>query len=132
MAIKINKSENKLLNLPGRMSCEIVAGSAVGSNISVRVVEIPAGVQKSKRSLHYHPNTDECIYVLEGTGRTETINKSFDLQEGDSIIVSAGEKHKTLNISFSHFWPKFRVLRGFRKIREAISLNFALFRANPS
>ena len=97
MAIKINKSENKLLNLPGRMSCEIVAGSAVGSNISVRVVEIPAGVQKSKRSLHYHPNTDECIYVLEGTGRTETINKSFDLQEGDSIIVSAGEKHRTLN-----------------------------------
>ena len=86
-----------MLNLPGRMSCEVVAGSAVKSNISVRVVEIPAGVQKSKRSLHYHPNTDECIYVLEGTGRTETTNESFDLQEGDSIIVSAGEKHRTLN-----------------------------------
>ena len=97
MAIKINKSENKLLNLPGRMSCEVVAGSAVKSNISVRVVEIPAGVQKSKRSLHYHPNTDECIYVLEGTGRTETTNESFDLQEGDSIFVSAGEMHRTLN-----------------------------------
>ena len=97
MAIKITKSENKLLNLPGRMSCEVVTGSAVKSNISVRVVEIPAGVQQSKRSLHYHPNTDECIYVLEGTGRTETANESFDLQEGDSIIVSAGEKHRTLN-----------------------------------
>lgn len=114
MAIKINKSENKLLNLPGRMSCEIVAGSAVSSNISVRVVEIPAGVQKSKRSLHYHPNTDECIYVLEGTGRTETINKSFDLQEGDSIIVSAGEKHKTLNsgnktLKLICFFPSYEV-----------------------
>ncbi len=85
------------LDLPGRISKVVVDGTKISSNISLRIVEIPPTDQQVGRTLHYHPDTDECIYVLEGNGRTETKNKSYNLQSGDTIVIPAGEEHRTSN-----------------------------------
>ena len=57
--------------------------------------------QKEKqevRKAHYHPNSEECIYVLDGEAITITDKKKHHLNKGDAIIISKGEKHYTVNI----------------------------------
>ena len=82
MAFKITKKEALLLNLPGRISREYVSGINGSKNVALRLVEIQPLVGEATRSMHFHPDTEECIYVLEGTGITETPNGSYKLSVG--------------------------------------------------
>ena len=48
-------------------------------------------------ALHQHPHT-QCTYVLRGKFRYQIDDESFELNAGDSIIVSSSKKHLTLCI----------------------------------
>ena len=97
MALKITEKEASLLNLPGRISREYVSGRNGSKNVALRLVEIQPLVGEATRSMHFHPDTEECIYVLEGTGITETPNGSYKLSVGDVLVVPPMEKHRTTN-----------------------------------
>ncbi len=97
MAFKITEKEASLLNLPGRISREYVSGRNGSKNVALRLVEIQPLVGEATRSMHLHPDTEECIYVLEGTGITETPNGSYKLSVGDVLVVPPMEKHRTTN-----------------------------------
>jgi quercetin dioxygenase-like cupin family protein len=97
VARKITPDQAVVLSLPGRLSRQIVSGGAGADNISVRLVEISAKASGDDRKLHYHPDVEECIYVLEGKGRTETDLQQYDLAAGDTLIVPPNEKHRTIN-----------------------------------
>ena len=101
MAFKVTEKEALRLNLPGRISREFVAGRNGSKNLSLRLVEIEASDGKVARSMHFHPNTEECIYVLEGRGVTETPKESYSLSVGDVFVVPPMEKHRTINTGSS-------------------------------
>ena len=101
LAFKVTEQEAVQLDLPGRISKEFVSGRSGTENISLRLVEIQPTTGEAVRSMHFHPNTEECIYVLEGSGITETPTKSYSLNEGDVFVVPPMEKHRTTNTGSS-------------------------------
>tara|TARA_Y100000766_G_scaffold41625_1_gene31630 strand:+ start:440 stop:826 length:387 start_codon:yes stop_codon:yes gene_type:complete len=101
LAFRITEKEAVLLDLPGRISREYVSGKNGSKNVSLRLVEIQPMAEKAPRSMHFHPNTEECIYVLEGSGVTETPSGSYRLSVGDVFVVPPMEKHRTTNTGSS-------------------------------
>lgn len=96
MARVFTPTDAKTLALPGRSSREIVAGHLGAENLSFRFVEIaPLEPGQAKRGPHFHHDFEECIYVLSGSGVTETDGVEHKVQAGDTILIPAGELHAT-------------------------------------
>tara|TARA_A100001011_G_C14244815_1_gene815026 strand:+ start:656 stop:1012 length:357 start_codon:yes stop_codon:yes gene_type:complete len=98
MAFVVKSKEAVNLNLPGRISKELISKKNGSKNISLRLVTIKVDENGEKRSPHYHPNSEECIYVLNGYGMTVTDKEKHFLNKGDAIFIPKGEKHYTLNV----------------------------------
>ncbi len=99
MARVVRSSEAKLLQLPGRISREIVSGEAGPSlACTLRIVEIPAPrAGEAQRGRHCHDGHEECIYVLSGRGTTRSGEASHAVEAGDTILIPPGEMHVTRN-----------------------------------
>jgi quercetin dioxygenase-like cupin family protein len=98
MARVVTPSQARELGLPGRRSMEIVSGNTGSSAVTLRRVEIAVpGPGDTPRGRHFHPDTEECIYVLSGRGRTESESGDHELRAGDTILIPAGEPHVTRN-----------------------------------
>ena len=50
-----------------------------------------------KNPLHYHPNCEELLYVLQGTGRHSYDEAMVDLRSGSLIRIPAGVRHNIIN-----------------------------------
>jgi len=86
----------RTLSLPGRLSREIVAGDRGAEHVSFRLVEIaPPKSGEPRRGPHVHHSFEECIYVLAGSGVTETEGVEYAVEAGDTILIPAGELHVT-------------------------------------
>src|ERR1051325_9233440 len=46
---------------------------------------------------HYHPNTEEIYFILEGVGRMRLDGETRDVGPGDAIAIPPGKKHKIWN-----------------------------------
>lgn len=57
-------------------------------------VRIPAG---QAHQFHRHPECEELIYVLEGTGRQWVDQQSRDIGPGDTVHIPADMVHGTYN-----------------------------------
>jgi quercetin dioxygenase-like cupin family protein len=98
MARVFHKADAKQLNLPGRVSRQILSGETGSRCATLRMVEIaPSGPGDSERGSHRHDSVEECIYVLSGTGVTYADSGEFLLGPGDTILIPAGESHVTRN-----------------------------------
>lgn len=98
MAKVLSLSEAKSLGLPGRKSLEIVSGEKGSKAVTLRLVEIPvAKPGETPRTRHFHDGFEECIYVLSGTGYTESDSGNHALNAGDTILIPPGERHATRN-----------------------------------
>jgi quercetin dioxygenase-like cupin family protein len=98
MARVLTQAQAKNLGLPGRKSLEIVSGDKGSRAVTLRLVEIAVPRAGDKpRSRHFHSDTEECIYVLSGEGRTESESGDHHLKAGDAILIPAGEPHVTRN-----------------------------------
>ena len=87
-----------LSRLPGRRSMEIVSADTGSRAVTLRRVEIAAPRPGDPlRGRHVHSDTEECIYVLSGRGRTESDSGNHDLAPGDTLLIPAGETHVTRN-----------------------------------
>ena len=53
------------------------------------IVEFAAG---ARNKLHTH-TSDQVLYVTKGRGRVGTESETFDVEEGDTAFIPAGEKH---------------------------------------
>jgi quercetin dioxygenase-like cupin family protein len=97
MARVFGKADGKRLVLPGRISHEIVCGEAGARGVTVRLVEIPpAKPGEGARGPHVHHGFEECIHVLAGQGVAHCGGREHQLEPGDTLLVPAGEKHKTI------------------------------------
>jgi len=98
MARVLTQSEAKNMGLPGRNSLEIVSGEKGSQAVTLRLVEIPVPrAGETPRGRHFHNGFEECIYVLSGTGYTESDSGNHPLKAGDTILIPSGEKHATRN-----------------------------------
>ncbi len=62
-----------------------------GAKQTLGVVRIDAG---KSNALHLHPNCEELLYVLSGTGTTTVDNKTVPLHPGDLVRIPAGVLHQ--------------------------------------
>ncbi len=46
---------------------------------------------------HYHPQTEEIYYLLEGTGRMRLGDEERDVGPGDAIAIPPGQIHQITN-----------------------------------
>jgi len=98
MARVLTRSQARNMGLPGRTSLEIVSGEKGSKAVTLRLVEIPVPKPDDKpRGRHFHGDTEECIYVLSGSGCTESESGDHPLKAGDTILIPAGETHVTRN-----------------------------------
>ena len=98
MARVLTQEQAKNLGLPGRKSLEIVSGERGSRAVTLRLVEIAVPQPGDKpRGRHFHSDTEECIYVLSGEGRTESDSGEHALRSGDTLLIPAGETHVTRN-----------------------------------
>ena len=98
MARVLTQGEARNLGLPGRKSLEIVSGEKGSRAVTLRLVEIAVPRPGDKpRGRHFHSDTEECIYVLSGEGRTESDSGEHTLKAGDTLLIPAGETHVTRN-----------------------------------
>jgi quercetin dioxygenase-like cupin family protein len=97
MARVYGKGDGKRLALPGRISQEIICGETGARGVTVRLVEVPPlQPGETPRGPHVHHGFEECIYVLAGEGVTHAGGKEYPLKPGDTLLVPADEKHKTM------------------------------------
>ena len=47
---------------------------------------------------HYHPQTAEIYYILNGRGRMEIEGEARDLGPGDAVAIPPGATHRIRNI----------------------------------
>lgn len=89
-----------MLGLPGRRALEIVSGAQGANGITLRLVEIPVPKPgDAPRTRHHHSDCEECIFVLSGHGTTHADSGAYDLQPGDTLLISPGDRHATHNTS---------------------------------
>lgn len=63
-----------------------------------------------------HAQSDQVLYVIEGTGSAKVEGKRVELEEGDVLLIKAGEKHqivadgtgtlRTINVYSSVAYPE--------------------------
>lgn len=98
MAHKIGSGESVQLSLPGRISHQIAGAGEGADNVCIRLVEIaPENKDNEPRKPHYHPDVEECIYVLDGEGCTYADTGNYRMFAGDTLIMPPNEKHVTRN-----------------------------------
>ena len=98
MAKVIALTDARAMDLPGRLSREIVGASGGATSSTIRLVEIePDKPGVARRGPHVHHGFEECIHVLAGEGMTRTDDGEYPVQAGDTVLVPAGERHATYN-----------------------------------
>lgn len=61
---------------------------------SLAEARLPPGARTTK---HYHPQTEEIYYLLEGSARMEIDGEFRDVGPGDAIAIPAGAIHQITN-----------------------------------
>jgi quercetin dioxygenase-like cupin family protein len=72
----------------------LFAGSVAPGSLTFGYVEIAPG---KKNPRHFHPNTDEVLYLFEGRLRHSLGDDVFDLAPGDAIYIPATVPHDARN-----------------------------------
>ncbi len=97
MATRVALEDAVDLDLPGRRSLDIL-GHVLGARSTVRLVEIAVPEPgAAPRPPHWHPDCEECIHVLSGSGMTWVDGHDIPMQPGDTLHIAAGERHVTRN-----------------------------------
>ena len=63
-------------------------------NQSLAEARVPAG---SATAMHYHPQTEEIYYILEGHGRMQVDDQIRNVEPGDAIAIPPSSRHQITN-----------------------------------
>ncbi|MCL4207853.1 MAG: cupin domain-containing protein [Pirellulaceae bacterium] len=62
---------------------------------SLAEARVPVG---GSTAPHYHPQTEEIYFILEGRGRMQLDDQTRDVGPGDAIAIPPGSRHQITNI----------------------------------
>jgi len=69
--------------------------SLKANNLSVCVIRVLPG--ESVRPAHSHPNSEELIYIIKGSGKVMIEGEVGDVKEGSAILFEQGKIHMLKN-----------------------------------
>jgi len=76
---------------------DLINGPISGSkHISIAIIYIDPGKQSIP---HYHKNTEEIYYFLEGNGRTIIEGETIDVGPGSVVFLPLFKRHQVINDS---------------------------------
>ena len=92
----VHENDVEALGLPGRTLRWLVADSALkASNCSACVVHLAPGDKVTPA--HSHPNSEEVIYIIRGSGRVLVEGEVTPVREGTTVLFPRGAVHMVHN-----------------------------------
>ena len=94
----INEDEIEAKDLPGRsLKWLFTPAMNVAKGFSMNVVNIKPG--NTVKPAHSHPNHEEVVFLLSGSGKVYIDGEVFDVRKGSAVLFSAGSIHMLRNSS---------------------------------
>jgi quercetin dioxygenase-like cupin family protein len=88
----IHEGDVEELALPGRHLRWLVNAENLKPNhLSVCVIRVPPG--EAVKPAHSHPNGEECIYIIRGSGRVMVNGEVEAVKEGTAVLFPQGSVH---------------------------------------
>ena len=92
----IHESDVSEVEHPGRyMRWLANQDSLQAKNLSVCVIRVMPG--ETVRPAHSHPNSEELIYIITGSGKVMIENEVGDVKSGSAILFEQGKVHMLKN-----------------------------------
>jgi quercetin dioxygenase-like cupin family protein len=92
----VEERDIEALNLPGRMLRWVVTEETTGAKqCSMAIIEVQPG--HKVRPAHSHPNGEEVIYLLSGSGRVWIDGDVGLVQAGSAVLFPQGKPHMLQN-----------------------------------
>jgi quercetin dioxygenase-like cupin family protein len=97
MSVRITQEEEtEELNLPGRRLRWLVTADLLNSqHLSVCMIRVAPG--EKVRPAHSHPNGEEAIHILYGSGRVLVNGEVAAVKAGSTVLFPQGEVHMLHN-----------------------------------
>jgi quercetin dioxygenase-like cupin family protein len=93
---RIREQDIPAKDVPGRkLRWFFSPENPVAQKCSMNVVEI--GAKQTVRPAHSHPNAEEIIYAISGSGRVMVDGKVTDLPTGGAVLFPVGSVHMVRN-----------------------------------
>jgi len=96
----VDQEKIELIKLPGHINS--FNKKLIGANVGAKNIEVMLGIAEASGAseMHYHPEAEHVIYVIEGVLRIRGGNgKEVELKRGMAAYISPGEKHQPYNPS---------------------------------
>ena len=92
----IHESEVVEIEHPGRFMRWLVnEDSLQAKNLSVCLIRVLPG--ETVRPAHSHPNSEELIYIISGSGKVMIENEVSEIRAGSAILFGQGKIHMLKN-----------------------------------
>jgi uncharacterized cupin superfamily protein len=92
----IHEGDVEELALPGRHLRWLVNAERLNPRyLSVCVIRVPPG--EAVRPAHAHPNGEECIYIIRGSGRVMVDGAVEPVKEGTTVLFPQASVHMLQN-----------------------------------
>jgi len=92
----IHEEQAEALDLPGRELRWLVNADLLGAkHLSMCVIRVEPG--QTVRPAHSHPNGEEVIYIVSGSGRVMVNGEVSPVREGNAVLFPQGEVHMLQN-----------------------------------
>ena len=92
----IHESDAQSLDLPGRNLRWLVNADLLGAkHLSMCVITVEPG--QTVRPAHSHPNGEEVIYIVSGSGQAMVNGEVSAVREGTAVLFPQGEVHMLRN-----------------------------------
>ena len=94
----LHETEVPEVEHPGRFMRWLAnADSLPAKNLSVCVIRVMPG--ETVRPAHSHPNSEELIYIITGSGKVMIENEVGEVKPGSAILFEQGKVHMLRNTS---------------------------------
>jgi len=92
----IHESEAKEKQMPGRLMRWLASAQVLGAEkLSVCIIRVPVG--ETVYPAHSHPNSEELIYILRGSGRVLVDGEVGLVRQGTVVLFPEGSVHMLQN-----------------------------------
>jgi quercetin dioxygenase-like cupin family protein len=97
MSIRVIQEEDvEELELPGRKLRWLVNSDRLNAqHMSVCVIRVAPG--EKVRPAHSHPNGEEAIHIIRGSGRVMVSGEVAPVKAGSTVLFPQGERHMLQN-----------------------------------
>ena len=92
----VDEDDVDALDLPGRRLSWLITADAVGAeHCSMCMIRVAPG--QTVRPAHSHPNGEEAIYIISGSGRAMIDGTVHEVRAGSAVLFPQGQVHMLQN-----------------------------------